>query len=315
MPLQKIIETIKAYETIIIHRHIRPDPDALGSQGGLKEIIQTSFPEKKVYAVGSEDPDLTFLIRMDKIEDYTYENALVIICDTANSPRIDDDRYQMGDKVIKIDHHPLVDAYGDIRWENTDASSTSEMIFELYQAGKNSGLILNDKAAELLFAGIVGDTGRFLFPSTTNKTFRYAAELITYDFDRPKLFSNLYSVKDSISRLKGYILQNFELLPSGLCIIKLTQDILDEFGVTALETSQLVQVLGDIKGIRAWAFFVQDDGEIRVRLRSKGPIINEIAKKYNGGGHPLASGATIYDWSEVEAVTKDLDEACKNYKD
>lgn len=314
MPLQKIIETIKSYETIIIHRHVRPDPDALGSQGGLKEIIQASFPEKKVYVVGSEDPDLTFLNRMDQIEDNVYEKALVIVCDTANSPRIDDDRYHLGDKIIKIDHHPHVDDYGDITWENTEASSTSEMIFELYQFGKDSGLVLTDKGAELLFAGIVGDTGRFLFPSTTNKTFKYAAELITYNFDRSKLFSNLYSVRDNISRLKGYILQNFELLPSGVCIVKLTQDILDKFEVTVLETSQLVQLLSDIEGIRAWAFFVQDDGEIRVRLRSKGPVINEIARKYNGGGHPLASGATIYDWSEVEAVTKDLEEACKNYQ-
>lgn len=314
MKIQQIIQTIKGYETIIIHRHVRPDPDALGSQGGLKEIIKTSFPSKQVYIVGEDNPDLTYLVEMDKIKDEVYNNALVIVCDTANSPRIDDDRYHLGDKIIKIDHHPLVDKYGDIRWENTDASSVSEMIFELYLEGRDAGLKLNDEAARLLYAGIVGDTGRFLFPSTTKKTFQYAAELVTYSFDRTKLYHDMYREKDKISRLKGYILQEFELLPSGLSIIKLTKETLDKFHVTAEETGQLVNVISDTEGIIAWAFFIEEDDQIRVRLRSKGPVINKIAEKYNGGGHPLASGATIYQWEEVEAVQKDLDEACMNYK-
>ncbi|WP_156291452.1 DHH family phosphoesterase [Oceanobacillus salinisoli] len=313
MPVKKIIETIKAYDTIIIHRHIRPDPDALGSQGGLKEIIRASFPKKQVYAVGEEDPSLTFLTRMDQVDDQVYQNALVIICDTANSPRIDDERYHMGEKLIKIDHHPVVDEYGDLRWENTEASSVSEMIFELYAEGKEAGLQLNDAAARLLFAGIVGDTGRFMFPNTTKKTFQYASELITYDFNRPALYTNLYSVKDNISRLKGYILQRFNLYPSGLCIIKLNKDILAEYKVTPSETGQLVNVLSEIEGIKAWAFFIEEDDQIRVRLRSKGPEIHKIAKKYNGGGHPLASGATIFSWNEAEAVTQDLDKVCQSF--
>lgn len=105
--IQPIIQAIKDYDTIIIHRHVRPDPDALGSQGGLKEIIKASFPAKNVYIVGEDNPDLTYLVHMDKIDDKIYNNALVIVCDTANSPRIDDDRYHLGDKIIKIDHHQL----------------------------------------------------------------------------------------------------------------------------------------------------------------------------------------------------------------
>ncbi|WP_085991701.1 DHH family phosphoesterase [Oceanobacillus senegalensis] len=313
MQKKKILEAIKEFEKIIIHRHVRPDPDALGSQGGLKEMIKASFPDKKVYIVGKEDPELTFLTKMDDIGDSVYQNALVVVCDTANSPRIDDERYGLGKKIIKIDHHPIVDEYGDIRWENTMASSTSEMIFELYMEGKDHDFILNDEAARLLYAGIVGDTGRFMFANTTNKTFQYAAELVTYPFDRSELYTNLYKVSDSISRLKGYILQHFYLFPSGLCVVKLTKDILNQFGVTPSETSKLVNVLSDVEGIKAWVFFIEEETEIRVRLRSKGPIINKIAEKYNGGGHPLASGATIYKWEETEALTKDLDKACRDF--
>src|SRR5690554_522735 len=128
MKLQ-ILNAIKQYETIIIHRHIRPDPDALGSQGALAELIKDSFPEKKVYCVGEADEALTFLNWIDDIRDEQYEGALVIVCDTANQPRISDNRYKMGDMLIKIDHHPNDDKYGDIMWVDTTASAVSEMIY------------------------------------------------------------------------------------------------------------------------------------------------------------------------------------------
>ncbi|WP_249870880.1 DHH family phosphoesterase [Oceanobacillus saliphilus] len=313
MEIRQIIEAIKAYDTIIIHRHVRPDPDAIGSQSGLKELIRHSFPDKKVYAVGMEEPSLLFLARMDEMEDTVYNNALVIVCDTANAARIDDNRYNLGAKLIKIDHHPNVDEYGDIRWVNTDASSVSEMIYELYENGKENGFQMNDQVALLLYAGIVGDTGRFMFPNTSKKTFQYAAELVSYNFDRPAFYKELYSVDDKISRMSGYILQQFKLLPTGLCTIKLTEEILKKFHVTPDESSQLVHVISNVKGIKAWVFFIEEEEQIRVRLRSKGPVINEIAAKYNGGGHPLASGATVYTWEEADEMIKELNEACLSF--
>ncbi|RDW16331.1 DHH family phosphoesterase [Oceanobacillus arenosus] len=311
MSKTEIIETIKQYDTIIIHRHVRPDPDALGSQVGLKEIINASFPNKSVYVVGEEEKSLTFLAKMDVIKDEQYKQALVIVCDTANSPRIDDDRYNLGEKLIKIDHHPVVDEYGDIRWENTDASSASEMIYELYEHGKDLGLKMSDDAARLLYGGIVGDTGRFMFPSTTKKTFQYAAELVTYHFDRTELYQNLYMEKDSLSRLKGYILQNFELTPAGSSTIKLPKEILEKFNVSPRDPGKIINVLSDVEGIKAWAFFVEEGDTIRVSIRSKGPVINQLAAKYNGGGHPLASGAQAESWQEVETIIADLDALCK----
>lgn len=311
--IEQIIEKIKSYETIIIHRHVRPDPDAYGSQVGLKELILQSFPNKKVYAVGKEDPALNYLARMDHVSDELYKNALVIVCDTANTERVCDQRYMNGEALIKIDHHPNNDPYGDLKWVNTNASSTSEMIYELYLEGKDKGLQLNDSAARLIYAGIVGDTGRFLFPSTTNKTFRYAAELVNYSFDRQALYDGAYNIEQNIARLRGYVLQNFTLSESGVSTIKLTKELLEAHGVTPLETGQLVGTLGDINGLQAWAFFVEEEDLIRVRLRSKGPVINQVAAKYNGGGHPLASGATIYAWEEAEDVEKDLEAVCQKY--
>ena len=72
---EKILQSIKQYETIIIHRHVRPDPDAYGSQGGLAEILKASFPEKSIYTVGKEDETLNYLRRLDVITDDTYNGA------------------------------------------------------------------------------------------------------------------------------------------------------------------------------------------------------------------------------------------------
>ncbi|GAB4074991.1 bifunctional oligoribonuclease/PAP phosphatase NrnA [Barrientosiimonas marina] len=313
MTIQAIVDAIKEHQTIIIHRHVRPDPDAYGSQAGLKELISGSFPDKQVYLTGETGPGLEFLAEMDPIDDYMYQNALVIVCDTANTARISDQRYHMGKKLIKIDHHPIVDDYGDVSYVDTSASSSCEIIYDIYQFAKDQGFTLNAEAARLIYAGIVGDTGRFLFPSATKKTFQHAAELVAYNFDRPGLYDGLYRTSRNIARLQGYILQHFELTGSGMSSIKLTKNTLQEYDVSPMETGQLVGVLGDIAGIKAWVLFIEEDDEIRVRLRSKGPVINDIAAKYNGGGHPMASGASVKTWSETEQVLKDLDDVCMSY--
>ncbi|OIK11142.1 bifunctional oligoribonuclease/PAP phosphatase NrnA [Bacillus sp. MUM 13] len=304
---EKILSEIKRYQTIILHRHVRPDPDAYGSQGGLAEILKASFPEKNIYTAGKEEESLNYLMRLDDIPDEVYKDALVIICDTANFDRICDKRCTLGDKIIKIDHHPNEDPYGDLVWVDTTASSASEMIYEFYLSGRDQGLKLNDSAARLLFAGIVGDTGRFLYPSTTEKTFTYAGELIHYQFSRPQLFNEMYDVSENIVRLNGYVLQNFEILKNGTGKMVITKEIMDQFNVVPSEASLLVSSLGAVKGVKTWVFFIEEEKEIRVRLRSKGPVINTIAKKYRGGGHPLAAGASIYSWEEAEEVLKDME--------
>lgn len=308
---RQIIDTISKYETIIIHRHVRPDPDAYGSSFGLREILRASYPEKQVFTTGEHDDTLSFLTKPDSVTDDMFEGALVIVTDTANTERVDDQRYVNGAKLVKIDHHPNDDSYGDLLWVNTSASSASEMIFELYEEGKAyANWNMTDEAARLLFAGIVGDTGRFMFQSTSQRTFETAGELIKYNFDRTSLFNGMYEVDRNLLNLQGHIYQHFVIDENGAAFVKLTMDTLHEFGVTPSETSLLVGSLGNVKGIRAWVIFIEESDQIRVRLRSKGPIINELAKEYGGGGHPLASGASVYTWEEADQVIEKLKKLC-----
>lgn len=309
---RQIIDTISKYETIIIHRHVRPDPDAYGSAFGLREILRATYPNKKVYTTGEHEETLSFLSVPDKLTDDQFQDALVIVTDTANTERVDDQRYKTGAFLLKIDHHPNDDPYGDLLWVNTEASSASEMIYDLYEEGKKvADWNMTDEAARLLFAGIVGDTGRFMFHSTSRKTFETAGDLISYNFDRTELFNGMYEVDRNLLNLQGYIYQKFVIDENGMAYVKLTMNTLREFGVTSSETSLLVGSLGNVKGIRAWVIFIEESDQIRVRLRSKGPIINELAKEFGGGGHPLASGASVYSWEEADQVIEKLKGICQ----
>ena len=304
---RQIIDTIESFDKIIIHRHVRPDPDAYGSQIGLKELISLNYPEKTVLAAGMHDNTLDFMAKPDHVTDEDFKDALIIVTDTANTGRIDDERYTLGKTLIKIDHHPNDDAYGDLLWVDTNASSTSELIYELFEEAKDyKNWTMDASVARLLFAGIVGDTGRFMFQSTTLKTMEYSGKLLSYGFDRTELFNGMYEVERNLLQLKGYVYENFTMDDNGVGSIKLTREILQKYDVKESEASLLVGSLADVKGMQCWVFFIEDPNEIRVRLRSKGPIINGVAKKYGGGGHPLASGASVKTWEEADLVIEDL---------
>ncbi|UUV98779.1 DHH family phosphoesterase [Vagococcus luciliae] len=311
---QEILKEIKQYDTIMIHRHQSPDPDALGSQGGLGEILKASFPKKSIYLVGGPVNDLDYLVTMDDVSDEMYQDALVIVTDTANAPRISGEQYYLGKKLIKIDHHPDDEPYGDLSWVNTQASSTSELIYDFYEENKEN-LVMTDNAARLLYAGIIGDTGRFLYPGTTSHTLWVASQLLTYDFDAARLSRYMDEVDEKISRLSGYIYENMVSDENGAAMVLLTQDALKEFDVVDSETPAIIPLPGKIRGILSWAIFVeQPEGFFRVRLRSKGPVINGIAKRHHGGGHPLASGANAKDMDEVEEIFEEIKTIVSEYK-
>ncbi|WZX99330.1 bifunctional oligoribonuclease/PAP phosphatase NrnA [Bacillus sp. FSL W7-1360] len=306
---EQMISAIKAYTTIVIHRHVRPDPDALGSQLGLKSLIQAAYPEKNVYAVGEEEVSLHFLGRMDVITDDVYKDALVIVCDTANTARISDERFRLGARLVKFDHHPNEEPYGDVLCVDTSVSSTSELVVAL--AEHMPELTMTKEASLLLYGGIVGDTGRFRFRNTTAGTMRRTALLLETGFDSQRFYRRLYERSIHMIRLEGYVLQHFEVIDGKVGFMRLSAEILKRFEVTANESSLLVNCFADLSGLQVWVFFVEEaNGTIRCRLRSQGVVINNVAQAYGGGGHPVAAGASVNSWEETEEMVAALIAAC-----
>lgn len=254
-------------------------------------------------ATGKDEPTLTWLTKMDTVSDDDYQGALVIVTDTANTPRVDDDRYTKGDFLIKIDHHPNDDAYGDLLYVDTTTSSASEIITDF---ALSTSLALSNEAARLLYCGIVGDTGRFLYPATTSKTLSIASKLREYDFDFSTLARQMDSFSFKIAKLQGYVLTILKLM-KWRCSCGIDTGYHEKFNVTDAETSAIVGTPGKIDCIQSWAIFVeQTDKHYRVRLRSKSQVINEIAKRHDGGGHPLASGANSYSLEENDEIYQEI---------
>jgi bifunctional oligoribonuclease and PAP phosphatase NrnA len=311
--MERILKRIKAYKTIIIHGHKRPDGDCYGSQFGLKDILTASFPNKNIYVVGQTSDYVKFLGDMDDIPDRMYENALSIVVDTAVEDRISDSRYKLGKEIIKIDHHIPVDNYGNLRWVDTSFPSCAQMITYFYYRFKDQ-LKLTKQGANALYTGIVTDTGRFRYRGVSQLTHQLAGLLIGKGVDVEYIDSHLS--KESLDKiaLKGYVYSNFKTTEGGFIYLKMTQDVIDSYGVSDEEAASVVNLLGGIEGFPIWALFIEYPDEIRIRLRSSGPTINELANRYGGGGHAKASGAKISSWADIETFVKDAEDVIKAYR-
>ena len=146
---EKILNEIKSFDTIIIHRHNNPDGDALGSQIGLKNIVTENFPEKTVYVVGDSSKRYGFMEQsgMDEIADSVFENALAIVLDTSAAALISDDRYKTAKRTARIDHHIFCEEICDIEVTDTSYESCCGLITEF---AIESGLKLSPLAAKSL---------------------------------------------------------------------------------------------------------------------------------------------------------------------
>lgn len=312
---KKIYNRIKQYDEIVIARHVGPDPDAIASSISLRDSIKLTFPEKKVYAVGAGVSKFKTYGLLDKVNEETLKNPLLIVLDLPNVLRIDGAEINYYKEIIKIDHHPFEDKMGDVEYVDESASSTSQMIIELIF---NTKLKMNKKIAENLFLGVVSDSDRFLLSYTTIKTFEIVAKLIKEsNIDFPSLYPTLYNRPLSEVRFFGYLAQNITVTENGFGYINISDTTIKEYGVDTATASNMVNDFNFIEDVIAWMFITFDEKNdiYKINIRSRGPVINEVAGKFNGGGHKYASGIRTTDARELDNIIKALDEACKNYKE
>lgn len=308
-----IFKLIKKYQNIVIARHIGADPDALGSQFALKELIQENFKEKNVYAVGATASKFRFMGTLDKPENIDLSETLLIVLDTPDKKRIDGiEELEKYGCIVKIDHHPFVEEYAEIEYIE-ECSSTSQLIFKFILENK---LKITKKIAENIYLGIIGDTDRFLHDYTTNETFELVSKLLNItNIDFTSLYSSLYSRPLSEVKFEGYIYQNLEITKNNVAYIKLTDEILKKFEVDSASAGNMINDLKYVNEILVWVFFSEDTkmNIIKANIRSRGPIINEVASKFGGGGHKYASGARLKSWIEADNLIKELDEITSTY--
>lgn len=311
---KEIIKKIKEYNKIIITRHIRPDGDCIGASLGLREIIKESFPEKEVKVLVKDySENLLFIAKEDNEEEKEYyKDSLIIIVDTSLKDRISNDYYMEGKEIIKIDHHPNEEPYGVINYVIDELSSTCELIVKMVEESEE--LKLNQIASKLLYMGMVTDSGRFKF-STNGDTLRRAAKLLDSEIDLEKLYANLYLKDFSLFKLQGEVYKKMKITKNGVAYVYITKDMQEKLGLTPNEASLAISFLDGIKGSLIWVCFIDNDTEIRVRLRSRFITINDIASHYNGGGHTRASGATLSSASDIKKVVKECDNKLKKYKE
>lgn len=303
---EKIIDAIKEFDTIIIHRHSKPDGDALGSQIGLREIIKENFPEKTVYAVGDGSARYGFMEGsvMDEIQDSVYENALAIVLDTSAHALISDDRYKTAKKTARLDHHIFCEEICDIEVTDTSYESCCGLITEF---AIESGLKLSPLAAKSLYTGMVTDSGRFRYDSTNANTFRLASHLMEVGFDTNEIYSQLYADDFSFIRLRAQFVLKIQFTDKNVAYIYTTKEEAATYDADTFTISRaMVGTMGDIKGVNVWVNFTETEDGVLAELRSNKYNINPIAVKYGGGGHAKASGATLKSRDEAMSMLEDL---------
>ena len=310
---KKIFKEIKKYNTIVIARHIGVDPDAMASQIALRDSIKLTFPEKKVYAVGTGSAKFTFLGKLDKFD--KFNNALLIIVDTPDKKRVDSADVDSFSYSIKIDHHPFIEKFCDLELIEDTACSACQIIMKLISETK---LQCNKDIAKTLFIGLVSDSNRFLFNSCTAETFLLVSQFLNdYHFDISDLYQQLYARPLNEVRLEGYISLNMIVTENSLGYIKITDEIINQFDVDSAAASNMVNNFNFINEVLVWATITEDvkNDQVRVSIRSRGPEINQIAEKYNGGGHKQAAGAKLKSFDEAMNLINDLDMFLKGYKE
>ena len=303
---ENILQAIEAYDRIIIHRHKRPDGDAMGSQLGLKHLILENYPHKSVYTVGDDPGYFGFMegAVMDDIPDSAYEGALAIILDSAATHLISDDRYTLAEKTARIDHHIFCGEIADVEVIDTSFESCAGMIAEL---AWESGLRLNPLAAKSMYTGMVTDSGRFRYDGTTARTFRLASFLMEQKFDTNALFRDLYADDFASKQLKAKFILKIQFSPKNVAYIYTTREEMEQLGADTFSISRgMVGTMSDIRGVDIWVNFTETEQGVACELRSSKYNINPIAVKYGGGGHAKASGATVPDRATAMAMLEDL---------
>lgn len=297
---QKINDYINQSNKIFVIPHIDPDPDAFASAKAL--ILGLQQRKKNVYMGLQEEPLPNYYFLLPDPSNVIYSDIsdqnfdLIITVDIGEKKRVG--KYlqllDQGIPVINLDHHIDNEVFGDIAIVDTDYSSTSEMVYEFLTAHQ---FIITYDIAQTIYTGIVFDTGSFRYSLTTRRTHLIVADLLKYNIDTNDIYEKLFeNLTEGALKLRNKVTSTLELYCNGeVSVTYIKRIFYEQCGAQESDGTSLVKIGASILGVKVSVFLKEkEDNFTKVSLRSKGHYkVNEIAKKFGGGGHEKAAGYMV----------------------
>ena len=297
--ISEILSAIKKSRTFFIAGHTKPDGDTVGSGIALASLLRRLGKKVTVYSLEPVPQYLTFLkesknIKIQKKVPGRFDCAIILECIGLERMGSLIDESQAG-ILINIDHHSLFSEYGHINYIDPKASSSAELIYNIFN---QLGMHIRKNEAEALYVALVTDTGRFQQANTTPKSLRMAAELVEAGVVPTEIYNNLYSTTPLPSlKLLGRSLETLETIHNGkIAYIEITNRMFKETKTTAADTEGIINYLMMIPGVMAGVLFRETETKdlIKISMRSKDSLdISRAAKQCGGGGHKNAAGCSI----------------------
>ena len=320
----QLFQAVQAADRIMITATEREDGDSIAAELAVRWIIQRTFPDspKTVHVINERAcpkrytflPGAGEILALDRVEDTRYDVGIVVDCGADRSGRVkpifDGCPFR-----VKIDHHAVSNS-GNCSLEivSTDVAATTELLFAFVD-DPTWRMPLDPDLAELIFVGILCDTGSFQYDLTRPSTHRVAARLMETGFDFPATAEKVYLARSyAMKKLLGLVLGEMERAPHGLYLWSvLTEDMMRRSGAAAEDTGDIIDELCFIHGVEVSMLFVEHPGEsVRISFRSRGGVhVGRFARRMSptGGGHPRASGCVLPGRLEtvIPAIREELD--------
>lgn len=302
----KLTEVVKGAKTIGISGHIRPDGDCTGSTMALYLYLKKICIDAEIHLFLENRQeimqDMKYLSDIDT--DYAWEGEFDVFfaLDCAKDRLGKAEAYfDKAKKTVNIDHH--VSNKNGCAMENyvePDASSASELVYELIKADENPLSLeerMDEDIALAIYIGMIHDTGVFQYSNTTPRTLVDASELITYGFDFPRIIEETFYQKTYLqNQIMGRALLESIRFMDGRCIVAcVDKKTMDFYGALPADLDGIVNQLRNIKGVDC-AIFMYEIGvlEYKVSMRSNEKVnVSQVASYFGGGGHVRAAGCTM----------------------
>ncbi len=314
--MRTVKQAIKKFNKFLITSHINPEGDAIGSQIAMACLLRKLGKE----SVMLDDSPVPALLRFMKgTEDISKEMPrdfnfqAVITLDSPDLARIGrvNDYIKKDSVIINIDHHISNVNFGKFNWVEPDFSSVGEMVYDLFKAFK---IKVDLDEAIALYTAIMTDTGSFRYSNTVSKTHRIAAELVDIGVKPYEIHTKIYetsSIQDT--NLLGEALKTMKLTEDGkIAWLWVTKEMLKKTKASLEGTEGIINFGRSIDNVEIAILFRETGTEERVKVsfRSKGNVdVNKLAGSFGGGGHPTASGCSVF--GKLEEVEKKVLEKAK----